>query len=63
MIKLVFFFFFQKKMSHSIDHSIDFDWKIFVLIGFLLFGAIFIMIKLTIGSCYKPPDVKRKKLI
>jgi hypothetical protein len=45
------------------SHSIDFDWTIFVLIGLLLFGAIFIMIKLTIGSCYKPLDVKKKKFM
>jgi hypothetical protein len=47
-------------MSNPIDHSIHFDWTIFALIGFLIFGAIFIMIKLTVGSCYKSPDGKIK---
>ncbi len=42
-------------MSNSIDSSIHFDWPIFVLIGFVVFGAVFIMLKLTVGSCYKPP--------
>jgi len=42
-------------MSNSIDPSIIFDWPVLILIGFLLVGAIFIMFKLTVGSCYKPP--------
>ncbi len=43
------------------SHSVEFDWSIFVLIGFLLFAAIFIMIKLTIGSCYQPTNLNEKK--
>jgi hypothetical protein len=43
-------------MSNSIDPSITLDWPVFVLIGGLIFGAIFIMLKLTVGSCYKPPS-------
>jgi hypothetical protein len=42
-------------MSNSIDSSIHFDWPIFVLIGFVVVGAVFMMLKLTVGSCYKPP--------
>ncbi|UJR33595.1 hypothetical protein I4U23_021032 [Adineta vaga] len=36
-------------MSESIDSSI------FVLIGLFLIGTIYLMFKLTVGSCYKPP--------
>jgi len=59
IIKIKFFFLLLLPENMS-DHSIDADWTIFALIGFLLFGAIFIMIKLTVGSCYKYPDVKIK---
>ena len=43
-------------MSTSADHAAVLDWPILLLIGFLLIGAIAIMLKLTVGSCYKPPS-------
>jgi hypothetical protein len=53
-------FSFQNKtpvahMSNSIDGSIQLDWSIVLLMGLLLCGAVFIMFKLTVGSCYQPP--------
>jgi len=54
--KIDFCFFLPEKMSQTIN----FDWTIFALIGGFLLATILIMIKLTIGSCYKPVNVKIK---
>ena len=43
-------------MSSSADQAAVLDWPILLLIGFLLIGTIAIMLKLTVGSCYKPPS-------
>ena len=53
----------EKKIHNFMSYSNDFDWSIIVLIGFLIFGGILIMMKLTIGSCYKPPEIKDRKFM
>jgi hypothetical protein len=42
-------------MSNSNHPDIIFDWWMIIYVGILIVGAVLIMLKLTVGSCYKPP--------
>ena len=47
----------HRSMSHSPDQTSVLDWPVLVLLAVLVLGAIAVMLKLTVGSCYKPPSV------
>ena len=47
-------------MSSPADQTNVLDWPVLALLALLCLGAIGVMLKLTVGSCYKPPSAAER---